>query len=115
MESITINVTDEELEAISVELTSEEVRSLYNLRKEQAKKIEEQAKKIEELTKQLDQEKKNLEYNRLNYNEAQTELNEGHNLLSALGVQEKTKDVESYYRKDLKIATRIALYIAANK
>lgn len=108
MQTISINVAGEDLEVISVELSAEEVRSLYNLRKEQTKKIE-------ELTKQLEQEKKNLEYSRSNLSDANSELGEGHTLLTALGIKDKTDHEESYYRKDLKIATRIALYIAANK
>ena len=81
---------------------------MYNAKKEQAKKIE-------ELTKNLEQEKKNMEYTKGNLADASTELSEGHTLLTALGVKDKTDHEESYYRKDLKIATRIALYIASNK
>ena len=108
METISINVTGEEYEVITVELTAEEVRSLYNLRKELTKKAE-------ELTKELESSKKNHEYTRNNLGEATSELNEGHTLLTALGVKDKTDGEESWNRKDLKIATRIALYIASNK
>jgi hypothetical protein len=108
MSTISIQVAGEELEIISIELTSEEVRALYNLRKEQSKKIE-------ELTKELDSGKKSHDYTRSSLNDATAELHEGHTLLTALGVKDKTDHEESYYRKDLKIATRIALYIAANK
>lgn len=41
-----------------------------------------------------------------------SELQQAHGLLSALGVEEKTKEEEVYYRKPLTITTRIALYIA---
>ena len=108
MNSITITVQGEELETISIELTSDEVRSLYNNRKELNKKVE-------ELTKELESSKKNHEYTRSNLAEVTAELAEGHTLLTALGVKDKTDHEESYYRKDLKVATRIALYIAANK
>lgn len=108
METITISVAGEELEVISIELSTEEVRALYNARKELTKKVE-------ELTKELDSSKKNHEYARINLVEATAELGEGHTLLTALGIKDKTDHEESYYRKDLKIATRIALYIAANK
>jgi hypothetical protein len=108
METIRINVTGEEFEVISLDLTTEEVQSLYNFRQTYTKKIE-------ELTKQLEQEKKNHEYTRNSLSDASSELGEGHTLLTALGIKDKTDHEESYYRKDLKIATRIALYIAANK
>lgn len=108
METISINVTGEEYEVITVELTSEEVRSLYNLRKEQMKKID-------ELQKELETTKRNAGYTQERLIEADSQLTEGHTLLTALGVKDKTDHEESYYRKDLKIATRIALYIAANK
>lgn len=108
MQTINITVAGDELEIINVELTSEEVRSLYNLRKEQMKKIE-------ELQKELETTKRNAGYTQERLTEADSQLTEGHTLLTALGVKDKTDHEEAYYRKDLKIATRIALYIAANK
>ena len=108
MQSITIAVQGEELETINVELTTEEVRALYNFRKEATVKIA-------SLTKELDTAKSNVKYSQDRLNAVEEEINEGHTLLSALGVKDKTEHEESYYRKDLKIATRIALYIAAGK
>lgn len=108
MNSITIAVQGEELETINIELTVEEVRALYTFRKEATAKIA-------ALTKELETTKSNAKYTSDRLTETQTEVGEGHTLLSALGVKDKTDHEESYYRKDLKIATRIALYIAANK
>lgn len=108
MNSITIAVQGEELETINIELTAEEVRALYTFRKEATAKIA-------ELTKELENTKKNASYTLDRLNEATSELNEAHTLMTALGIKDKTDHEESYYRKDLKMATRIALYIAANK
>lgn len=108
MNTITIQVSGEELETLNVELTSEEVAALYKLRKENTIKIAELEKKLKQET-----DLKNNYSDRLS--EAQSEIGEANTLLTALGVADKTNHEESYYRKDLKIATRIALYIAGVK
>ncbi len=108
MNTITIQVFGEELETLNVELTSEEVAALYKLRKENAVKIAELEKKLKQET-----DLKNNYSDRLS--EEQSEIGEANTLLTALGIADKTNHEESYYRKDLKIATRIALYIAGVK
>ena len=106
MNTITITVPGEELENLSIELSTEEVTALYKLRKEQTMKIAELEKKITDAgnTKKYTEEK---------LADANSELQQAHTLLTALGIQEKTAEEEAYYRKTLQIATRIALYIAA--
>lgn len=106
MNTITIQVSGEELETLNVELTAEEVAALYKLRKENAVKIAELEKKLKS-----SEDLKNNYSDRLT--DVQTEIGEANTLLTALGVKEKTDHEESYYRKDLKVATRIALYIAS--
>lgn len=108
MSSIVIAVQSEEYETINVELSEEEVRSLYLLRKENATKIT-------ELQKSLDSASLNKKYAEESRDEARNELIQGHTLLTALGVPLKTNEEEVYYRKDLMITTRIALYIAAKQ
>lgn len=105
MNTITIQVYGEELETLNVELTSEEVVALYKLRKDTTVKIAELEKKLKQET-----DLKNNYNDRMT--EAQSEIGEANTLLTALGVADKTNHEESYYRKDLKVATRIALYIA---
>jgi len=105
MNTITIQVFGEELETLNAELTSEEVAALYKLRKENAVKIAELEKKLKQET-----DLKNTYSDRLT--DVQSEIGEANTLLTALGVADKTNHEESYYRKDLKVATRIALYIA---
>lgn len=108
MSSITIAVQSEEYETVNIELTDEEVRNLYLLRKENDKRIS-------ELTKELEISNKSLKYAENSRDEARNELIQGHTLLTALGVPVKTNEEEVYYRKDLMITTRIALYIANNR
>jgi len=105
MESITIEVEGEELETIKIELTSEEVRAIYKLRKEQSVKIEE----LEKSLKSVEQSKK---YEEEKKKELENQINQANMLLTALGVEDKTNEEESYYRKEIPVATRIALYIA---
>jgi len=105
MTTITITVQSEEYETVNVELTDEEVRSLYMLRKENAAKIT-------DLQKNLDNANNSKKYAEETRDEAKNELIQGHTLLTALGVPLKTNEEEVYYRKDLMITTRIALYIA---
>lgn len=108
MNTITIQVSGEELETINIELSAEEVAALYKLRKENSSKLA-------ELEKNLAAEKSIKECALTSRNESQAEIQEANTLLTALGVKEKTDHEESYYRKDLKVATRIALYIASVK
>ena len=105
MNTIQITIQSEEYESITVDLSSEEVTALYKLRKEQACKIAELEKKVSDL-------EANKKYAESARDEAKGELEQAHTLLTALGVADKTDHEESYYRKDLKVTTRIALYIA---
>ena len=105
MNAISINVQSEEFETITIELTQEEVTALYKLRKENQQKIL-------ELEKELKDTKSNKKYAEDARDDAKSELEQAHTLLSALGIADKTDHEESYYRKDLKVTTRIALYIA---
>ena len=105
MNTVQITVQGEELESITIELTSEEVAALYKLRKENAAKIV-------GLEKELESVKKYKQYSDDNLAEARNELEQAHTLLTALGIADKTDHEESYQRKDLKVSTRIALYIA---
>ena len=105
MTSIQITIQSEEYESINIDLTQEEVTALYKLRKEHTVKIANLEKKISD----LESDKKYAETTR---DEAKGELEQAHTLLTALGVADKTDHEESYYRKDLKVTTRIALYIA---
>ena len=106
MDSIKIDVEGTDLEIITIELGKEEVVALYKQRKELNTKLAELQKELESLKSG----KKYAEDRRDEYNE---ELSQANTLLSALGVQEKTNEEEAYYRKPLKVATRIALYIAS--
>lgn len=105
MNSITIEVPGEELETISVALTSEEVKSIYLQRKQLQVQLQ-------ELEKKLKTEEQNNKYNAEARNEAEKELKNAHTLLTALNVPEKTKEEESWRETKLEMSTRIALYIA---
>lgn len=105
MESIVITASGEELEQVNVELTKEEVCAIYLQRKEQSRKIA-------ELEKKLADAESSQKYTKERLDAASTELDQANTLLTALGIQEKTDHEESYYRKNLQVATRIALYIA---
>ncbi len=108
MEVITIQVPGEELENISIELNQLEVASIYKDRKALTQKVIELEKKIKDL-------ESTAKYSSDRIEKAEGELKHGHMLFDALGVPAKTNEEESYYRKDLPISTRMALYIAANK
>jgi hypothetical protein len=108
METIKIAVQGEELEVINVELTAEEVRGLYVLRKEQIVKIA-------ELEKKLDSTEKSKKYADDRDTESRNELSQANTLLTALGIAEKTNEENDYQRKALTVSTRIALYIASVK
>jgi chromosome segregation ATPase len=105
MTTIIITVPGEELENLSIELTSEEVTALYKLRKDNAVRVAELEKKLKDA-------ETNLKYAQDGRTEAQNELSQANTLLSALGIAEKTNEEESYYRKPLPVVARIALYIA---
>lgn len=105
---IKIEVEGTELESITIELSKEEVSAMYKQRKELNAKVSELQKEVESV-------KSNKKYTEDRNAELSNELSEANTLLTALGVQEKTSEEESYYRKQLKIATRIALYIANSK
>lgn len=105
MNAITITVTGEELENLNIELSAEEVTTLYKLRKEHNVKIAELEKKV----KDADQTMKYLQEARA---EAHKELSQANALLTALGVVEKSSEEEIYSRQTLSVTTRIALYIA---
>lgn len=108
MNTITITVPGEELENLSIELSTEEVTALYKLRKEQAAKIADLEKKVTDS-------ERNKKYADDKLSDATSELQQAHTLLTALGIQEKTTEEEAYYRKPLQVATRIALYIATTR
>lgn len=108
MSTITIVVPGEELENLSIELSTEEVTALYRLRKEQTMKIVELEKKFSDSERYKKHTEEKLA-------DANSELQQANTLLTALGIQEKTAEEEAYYRKPLQVATRIALYIAASR
>lgn len=105
MNTITITVPGEEMENLSIELSSEDVAALYKLRKEQTAKIAD----LEKMASDAATTKK---YTDDKLSDATSELQQAHTLLTALGIQEKTAEEEVYYRKTLQVAARIALYIA---
>lgn len=108
MNTIQIETKGTDLETITITLDENQVSSIYEELK--------QAKKDNaELIKKLADKEQSLKYASEARTELQQELGEANTLLTALGVQEKTSHEESYYRKDLKVSTRIALYIATNK
>lgn len=105
MDKITIEIEGSTFEKMSIELTAEEVRGLYNLRKENALKIA-------ELEKDLATTTTSLKYANENKDALLSELTDCHILLSALGVVDRTTESDDWRRTNLKAATRIALYIA---
>ena len=105
MSTIQITAQTENRELINVKLTSNEVAELYKLRKENQSKIAELEKNVSDLTS-------NKKYAEAVRDKVQCELTQAHTLLTALGIPDKTDHAESYYRKDLEITARIALYIA---
>lgn len=105
MNTITITIPSTDFEMQAIQLTAEQVLNLYNLRKEQAAIIAAQEKDIKA-------KEQSLKYSAENLAEAKSELQQGHALLSALGIKDKTEEEEAYYRKPLSITTRIAIYLA---
>ncbi len=108
MNTIQIQTSGTDLETITLTLTDTEVRNLYESNKDLREGIK-------NLTKELESAKSTYKYASENRTELQSEVNEANTLLTALGVQEKTVAEPSYYEKQLKLSTRIALYIATNK
>lgn len=108
MSIIQIVIQGTELENVTVNLDTEQVTSLYLSQQKNQKEIAELTKKISDLESRN---KSNVERG----DKFDTELQQAHALMSALGVDEKTKEEETYYRKPLSITTRIALYIAGVK
>ncbi len=108
MNTIQIQTSGTDLETITLTLTDTEVRNLYESNKDLREEIK-------NLTKELESAKSNHKYASEARTELQSEVNEANTLLTALGVQEKTVAEQSYYEKQLKLSTRIALYIATNK
>jgi hypothetical protein len=105
MNTITIQIDSVDFEKQDISLTSDQVLVLYQLKKEQSTRII-------ELEKEIKQKETNLKYKDDNLTEVKNELQQGHALLSALGVKEKTEEEEVYYRKPLSITTRLAIYLA---
>jgi hypothetical protein len=105
MNSITIVVSGAEYETVQMELSGDQVVDLYNLRKTQAIKITELEKKVKDT-------EQSLKYSQDGRTKAEDELQQAHALMSALGIVEKSNEEETYYRKQLTLSTRIALYLA---
>lgn len=105
MSSITITVSGAEYETVHLELNADQVVDLYNLRKTQATKIIDLEKKVKDT-------EQSLKYAQEGRTKAEEELQQAHALMSALGIVEKTNEEETYYRKQLTLSTRIALYLA---
>ncbi len=105
---VVIQVQGEELEVINVELTVEEVKAIYTQRKELQKEVQSLEKKIKDM-------ESNNKYNVARMEKAESEIKQANVLLSALGIDAKTKDEESWRQEELSVITRIALYIANSK
>lgn len=105
MESIKIEVQGQEYETITVELTQEEVKAIYNERKELKAKVE-------DLQKKLDNTESNYKYVQDARNKADKEVEEVHTLLDALAVLKRTDYEESWRNSDLSLSTRLAVYFA---
>jgi hypothetical protein len=108
MNTIQIQTRGSEFEVITISLDENQVAALYEQNKELTKKLA-------ELTKEQENTKNSLKYATEGKAEAQAEINEANTLLTALGIKEKTDAENSWSETKLKIVTRIALYIAANK
>lgn len=105
MSTITITIPSTDFEMQDIQLTVEQVLHLYTLRREQSAIIASQEKDIKA-------KEQSIKYRDESLNEVKSELQQGHALMSALGVKEKTEEEELYYRKPLSITTRIAIYLA---
>lgn len=105
MNSIQINTTGTDLETITITLDENQVSSIYELSKSQTKEIA-------ELKKELESKNRDYKWASEGRDKATAEISQANTLLTALGVQLKTNEEESYRQTELPIATRIALYIA---
>lgn len=105
METIKIEVQGQELEVITVELSQEEVKAIYNERKELKAKAE-------ELTKKLESVESNYKYSQEQRNKFEKQVDEVHALLDALQVDKKTNYEDAWRNTDLSLATRLAVYFA---
>jgi len=105
MYTITISIPSTDFEQQDITLTADQVLSLYNNRKDMAAEIM-------LLKKEITAKEQAIKYRDESLDEAKAELQQGHALLSALNVADKTTEEEAYYRKPLSIVTRIALYLA---
>lgn len=106
--SIKIEVTGTDFETIAITLTEVEVKALY----ENNKALKEE---IKALSKEVESQKSNYKWASESRDRFNSEISQANTLLTALGVQLKTNEEESYRQTELPIATRIALYIATNK
>jgi hypothetical protein len=108
MSSIQIVIQGTKLENVTVNLDTEQVTALYlNPQKN--------LKEITDLTKKLADVESRNKSNTERGDKFDMELKQAHALMSALGVDDKTKEEETYYRTPLSVTTRIALYIATVK
>lgn len=108
MSIMQIIVPGTDLEQVTVNLDTDQVTNLYLNQAKYTKEILEMTKKL------ADTERMSKHYSE-SKDKAEAELQQAHALLSALGVEEKTKEEEAYYRKPLSVTTRIAVYIAGLK
>jgi hypothetical protein len=103
-----IVVPGTELENITINLDTAQVTNMYLQQLKLNATIAEQNKQNKEL---MELERK-LKYAQEGKQTAENELQQAHGLMTALGIDEKTKEEETYYRKPLTLSTRIAMYIA---
>jgi DNA repair exonuclease SbcCD ATPase subunit len=108
MNTIQIETKGTDFETITISLDQNQVAALY----EQSK---ENINKIKELEKNLKDKENSLKYSEERYNTVNQEANDAHTLMTALGIKTQNDETESWNRRELKLSTRIALYIAANK
>jgi len=108
MNSIQIQVTSNTFEVVTLNLDEAQVTNMYNTQVAALKEIEELKKKVKDA-------ESSYKYEQTHREKSDTELMHANMLMTALGVQEKTQEEEKYYQKQLPVATRIALYIAASK
>ena len=94
-----------ELEDITINLDTAQVTTMYLQQQKLNTTIAEQNKELTELERKL-------KYAQEGKQTAENELQQARGLMTALGIDEKTKEEETYYRKPLTLSTRIAMYIA---
>lgn len=108
MNTIQIETKGTDLETITISLDQNQVAALY----EQSK---ENINKIKELEKKLEDKERSLKYSEEAKEGLNREVNDAHTLMTALGIKTQNDETESWNRRELKLSTRIALYIATNK